>query len=255
MRHAGAAAQEGRAMNRQARLSRVFRTHGQAAGGAAMNAGLVFLVDADVSFCLAVSAHFRTHGLRTECYRSAQEMLAALHSLTPDCVILDMEGEGVPALELQDHLCGQGYCIPIIFVADHPDPRAIVQAMRRGAHDFLVKPVVLDTLLERTLDAVQCARAEEDCDLRRRALQQRMARLTERENEIFTLALSGKSNKEISQVLGISHRTVETHRSHILDKLGVASLLELAHVFSALGSYLGSQLRRGEAGAGLPAPD
>ncbi len=220
-----------------------------------MNAGLVFLVDADVSFCLAVSAHFQARGLRTECYRNAADFLVALNSLRPDCVILDMEGEGVPALELQDHLCGQGYCIPIIFVADHPDPRTIVQAMRRGAHDFLLKPVAFDALLEQTLDAVQCARAEEDCDLRRRALQQRMARLTERENEIFSLALSGKSNKEISQILGISHRTVETHRSHILDKIGVASLLELAHVFSALGDYLGSPLRRGGAAAGQRAPD
>ncbi len=203
----------------------------------------VFLLDGDAAFSDAVSASFTAQGIGIRCFASREDFLDVLRERRPACIILALELEGASGLDLQDYLCTHGYCIPLVFVARRADAASVVQAMRGGAYDFLQKPVDLEALADQVLAAVERGRNLADCDQQRLRIQQRVATLTDRENEVLTLALSGKSNKEISGLLRISPRTVETHRAHIMEKLGINNLLELAHVFAAIGSYITDNLR------------
>lgn len=206
----------------------------------------VFVMDADPAFSADVSSHFEANGLLAECFADGRAFLAALRQRRPGCIILDVEAKEMHGVDMQRHLCDQGYCIPQILVAREADAPAVVLAMRRGAHDFMVKPVPMDYLLAQTRAAIESARQRSAADLRRQEMLQRLCTLTDRENEILTLALTGKSNKEISEALDISHRTVETHRSHILEKIGISNLLEVAHAFSSIDDYLDADLRNAE---------
>jgi RNA polymerase sigma factor (sigma-70 family) len=127
---------------------------------------------------------------------------------------------GMNGLALQDELARRGAALPIIFLTARGDIPTTVQAMKAGAADFLTKPVEGKLLLERVQAAL--ARSHEAHNERKR-----LATLTDREREILRLAIAGHPNKEIARRLGISHRTVEVHRSRILAKTG-ASLLELS---------------------------
>jgi len=129
---------------------------------------------------------------------------------------------GMDGLQLQNELARRGELMPIIFLTAHGDVPKTVRAMKAGAVDFLTKPVDGKLLLDR----IRAAVAVSETAHQRKA---RLASLTQREREVLTLAVAGRPNKEIARDLGISHRTVEVHRSHILSKTGAATLLELAY--------------------------
>jgi FixJ family two-component response regulator len=192
----------------------------------------IFVVDGDDVFRTAVFRDFAAHGLRATCFDRAQPFLSALRSCRPACVILDMHLPDQDSLQLQEFLTSQFYCTPLILVARDAAPATVVRAMRMGAHDFLLKPVDLDELRAQTEDALQTIRSLGERELRQETMRRRLRTLTAREYHILMLALTGRSNKEVSNMLFISPRTVETHRSRILDKIGVANLLELAHAFT-----------------------
>jgi RNA polymerase sigma factor (sigma-70 family) len=152
---------------------------------------------------------------------TAHEFLDAYDPAAPGCLLLDVRLPGMSGLRLQDELIARGITTPIIFISGHGDLPMAVEAMKKGAYDFLEKPVGDQMLLDR----INAAIAE---DLRRResrteitALQHKLASLTPREREVLNLLKVGKPTSVIAKTLGISQKTVQVHRTRILEKLQV----------------------------------
>lgn len=200
-----------------------------------MNEPTVFIVDDDPAVRDSLELLLETDGLATESHDSAEAFLAAYGGRRPACLILDVRMPQMSGPELQAELIRRGFKLPIIFLTAHGDIPMTVRAMKAGAKDFLTKPIDGTELLERVHAALK---DEEDIASQRRTYDRAcrcLEELTQREHEVMMLALAGLTNKAIARQLGISHRTVELHRSHILQKTGAANMLELAQLASHCG--------------------
>jgi FixJ family two-component response regulator len=187
----------------------------------------VFIVDDDEAVRDSVKELASSVGLRAETFRSALEFLEAFDAARPGCLVLDVRMARMSGLALQEKLAAMRARIPIVFISGHGDIAMAVNAVKAGAVDFVQKPYHEQQLL----DAINAALAK-DAALRAatgndRGLAERVAALTAREREVMELALKGLPSKVIAKELGISHRTVELHRSRLLEKLGVSSVTEL----------------------------
>ena len=134
---------------------------------------------------------------------------------------------GLGGLELQQELINRGDKIPIIFITGHGDVPMAVEAMQKGALDFIQKPFRDQELLDRVRDALKTDRERRAIQRRRNDVSDRIALLTKRENEVFDLVVTGKPNKVIAYELGVSQRTVEIHRSRVMEKMQARSLADL----------------------------
>jgi FixJ family two-component response regulator len=137
---------------------------------------------------------------------------------------------GMSGLDLQEQLNERGSTLPIIFITGHGDIPMAVEAMRRGALDFIRKPFREQDLLDRINEALELEAGTRQQARDRRKLREQIASLSEREREVFNCVAAGKMNKVIAVDLGISERTVEVHRSHVMKKLGVRTLAQLVRV-------------------------
>ena len=195
----------------------------------------VFVVDDDPAVRDSLSLLLETEGLPVECYESAESFLDTYREDRPGCMVLDVRMHAMSGPELQSELARRGSRLPIIFLTAHGDIPMTVRAMKAGARDFLTKPINGTELLER-IQAV--LRSERERLSQQESLGReckRLEYLTQREHEVMMLALAGRANKAIAKQLGISYRTVEIHRSHILQKTGTANMLELAQLASTCG--------------------
>jgi FixJ family two-component response regulator len=187
----------------------------------------VFIVDDDRGVRNSIRELLISVGLAVETFESAQSFLDSFDTAYPGCLVLDVRMAHMGGLALEGKLAEMGAEIPIVFVSGHGDISMAVNAIKRGAVDFVPKPYHEQQLLDAVNEALQR-------DARRRAgpldaseFSERLQILTFREREVLDLALKGHSSKVIARELGISHRTVELHRSNLLEKLGVASITEL----------------------------
>jgi len=195
----------------------------------------VFVVDDDPAVRDSLSLLLETEGLAVECHESAESFLAAYRQDRPGCLVLDVRMHAMSGPELQAELVRRGSRLPIIFLTAHGDIPMTVRAMKAGARDFLTKPINGTELLDRVQAVL---RSEQDRQNQQELLERecrRLNELTQREHEVMMLALAGRANKAIAKQLGISYRTVEIHRSHILQKTGTANMLELAQLASTCG--------------------
>ena len=194
----------------------------------------VLIVDDDEAIRDSLEILCRSVGLRSESYASATDFLEAYDPERAGCLVLDIRMPGMSGLQLQERLKELGSPPPIIFVTGHGDVPMAVQAIQAGAVDFIEKPFRDQDLLDRlqqVLDLDLVRRRE------RRLLQQteeRLKRLTTREKEVLDLVVAGKPNKVIAASLGISQRTVEIHRSHVMEKMEADSLAELVRLVTQL---------------------
>lgn len=197
---------------------------------------IIHIVDDDASFRTAIGDLLSACGYRAMLYESAMQLLKALPSDNPACILLDVQMAGLSGPQLQDQLAELGCRVPIVFITGHADIPTTVQAIKAGAEDFLTKPV----LKEKLLGAIQraLARYEEmrELDSRTAALRSRFSQLTSREQEVFALLVRGKPHKQIAHALGTSERTVKMHRHNVMKKCRVQSLAELAVIAERLGA-------------------
>lgn len=197
----------------------------------------IYLVDDDPSFLRALSRRLRAADYQVEVFGSAEEFLGRRRSEAAGCAVLDLEMPGPSGLELQESLARAGEPLPVIFLTAHGDISSSVRAMKRGAVDFLTKPVLGDELL----DAVRRALARDAAARETRRLKQnwvtRYERLSSREREVFALVVRGLPNKQIADVLSISERTVKAHRCQVMHKMGVKSPAELGRAVEWLGEF------------------
>lgn len=187
----------------------------------------VFVVDDDSALRDALRELLGTAGLQVEAFADGSTFLASLGSERVGCIVLDMAMPGMSGHQVQSALKDRGVELPIIFLTGHGDIPAAVRAVRAGAVDFLEKPVRGDVLLDRVrrslaMDEERRREREQASEIRRR-----FATLRPREAEVMSLVVAGLSNKEIGQNLGLSPRTVEVHRTHVMHKMGAGNLAEL----------------------------
>lgn len=194
-----------------------------------MTSPTVFVVDDDPAIRDSIALLLETAGIEVECYESAEAFLESHDGHRPGCLVLDVRMRQMSGPDLQAELVRRGCHLPIVFLTAHGDIPMTVRAMKAGAVDFLTKPVDGGKLLELVQGALQHYRQIMDHDQSMASQRERLMTLTPREREIMGLILAGYSNKTIGRQLGISHRTVEIHRSRILHKTEVSNVLELAH--------------------------
>jgi two-component system response regulator FixJ len=190
----------------------------------------VFVVDDDDAVRNSLRLLLKSAGIATEVAASAQEFLANYDTAHPGCLVLDVRMPGMSGLEMQHELNMRGATIPVIFITGHGDIPMAVEAMQHGAFDFLQKPFRDQELLDR----VQRGLAR-DTEYRARlrqtdVIRERLASLSPREREVLDLVSRGKANKMVAGDLGVSQRTVEIHRAHVMQKMDAGSLAELVRM-------------------------
>jgi len=191
----------------------------------------VFIIDDDEAYRDSVCELVSSVGIATETFSSALAFLEAFDPERPGCLVLDVRMARMSGLALQERLAAMGARIPIVFISGHGDIAMAVKAVKDGAVDFVQKPYREQQLLDAVDEALRRdARQREPVNDPQDVLAERGATLTEREREVMQLALKGLPSKLIAKDLGISHRTVEQHRSRLLEKLGVGSINELMRV-------------------------
>lgn len=198
----------------------------------------VHIIDDDAGLRDSLSLLLETANLNAACHASAEDFLAACHPDMEGCLLLDVRMPGMSGPELQEELARRGVTMPIIFLTAYAEIRTGIEAMKRGAVEFVSKPFNGAALLTLVHDALARNRAQREGELVRRRLRDSLQRLTLREREVLSLALAGHSNKEIAAHLSVSLRTVEGHRSRILLKFDVRSLLDLSQHAAAAGVAL-----------------
>ena len=194
----------------------------------------VYVVDDDAAVQDALTLQLGAAGYEVMTFSSAEDFLEYCTADSRGCIILDVDMPGMKGPALQEELGRCGIQLPIIFLSGHGTIPTTVRTIKAGAIDFLTKPVKGSVLLARVREALEkcalmCQQTEEYRDV-----YQRIARLTEREREIMQLVIQGHASKEIALILGISYRTVELHRSRVMQKTGAANLLELVHFAQVL---------------------
>ena len=193
----------------------------------------VFIVDDDEAVCDSIQELVDSVGLRAEVYPSAQQYLETFDPERPGCLVLDVRMAHMSGRALQAKLNERHARIPIVFISGYGDIPMAVKAIKAGAVDFVQKPYHDQQLLDSINEALRRDAAARhhsvDCD----EFEARLRSLTDREREVMERAAQGLSSKAIAQQLGISSRTVEVHRGHLLDKLAVGSIAELIHLVGA----------------------
>jgi FixJ family two-component response regulator len=191
---------------------------------------VVFVVDDDNGVRSSIRMLLKSIGITATPMASAQEFLAAFDPAQPGCLVLDIRMPAMSGMELQQQLNLLGATIPVIFITGHGDVPMAVEAMQHGAFDFLQKPFRDQDLIDR----VQKALAR-DRDMRAKLgkhdqIRQCLDSLTPREKEVLQLLTQGKQNKVMAGELGLSQRTVEIHRAHVMEKMGASSVAQLVRM-------------------------
>lgn len=196
---------------------------------------VVHVVDDDDEVRLALGRLLTSHGFEVRLYRSAGEFLLASPIRTPGCVLLDLRMPGPGGLELQASLARQEDAPAVVFMSGQGDIRSSVLAIRRGAIDFLTKPIDADALVEAIttaigFDATRRAERQRHLELRRR-----FSQLSLRERAVFDQVVAGRLNKQIADSLQTCVRTIKSDRAHVMAAFRVHTLADLVRVAVELG--------------------
>ena len=200
-----------------------------------MREPVVCIIDDDPSARRGLTRLVRAAGLTAESFASAGEFLASAQRDGPGCIVLDVRMPEMTGPELQEKLAKAEYCMPIVFLSAHADVPIAAGAMKRGAVDFLTKPVDAEDLL-----AAIHASLEMDAENRLRrdeqvAIDDLVSELTPREHEVMTYVITGMLNKQIAGALEISEETVKIHRARVMNKLDIVSVAELVRLCERAG--------------------
>jgi FixJ family two-component response regulator len=196
-----------------------------------LSAPTVFVVDDDEGVRDSLRFLLKSVGLAARTLASAAEFLASYDVNQPGCLILDVRMPGMSGLELQQQLNMRGAMIPVIFITGHGDIPMAVEAMQHGAFDFLQKPFRDQDLIDRLQKAL-ARDAHNRAELRQRdQIRSRFDSLTPREQEILALMVAGLPNKIMAAQLAVSQRTVEIHRSRVMEKTAAGSLAHLVRMY------------------------
>lgn len=191
---------------------------------------IVYLVDDDDAVRDSLSLLMKSVGLTSQEFASAADFLETYKPDQYGCLVLDIRMPGMSGLELQQELHRRRSALPIIFISAHGDIPMAVEAVRKGATDFIQKPFDDEELVVKVRDALTNSIRRHEEELERIEIRRRSATLTARETEVMSQVVQGKANKVIASDLGVSQRTVEIHRARVMEKMRAASLAQLVRM-------------------------
>jgi len=195
----------------------------------------VFAIDDDASVRKSLSRLLRSAGYTSEAFSSAEEFLRREHFDGVGCILLDVRMPGLSGMDLQEELNKADYHMPIVFITGHGDIPMTVEAMKKGAVDFLTKPFDDKELLHAVRAAIEKDRNARAEHAEVHEIRRRIELLTLRENEILRYVVTGMLNKQVALELGIAEKTVKVHRGRVMEKLGVDSVAELVRLAEKAG--------------------
>jgi FixJ family two-component response regulator len=195
---------------------------------------IVFIVDDDISVRESLELLVQGENWKPEAFASAQEFLNHPRKPVPSCLVLDLSLPGLNGLELQKRLAIEHIDMPIIFITGHGDVPQTVQAMKGGALEFLTKPLNSDTLIGAIRNALQRSGVALVQNAEMQQLRARYDSLTNREQQVMALVVSGLLNKQVGGELGISEVTVKAHRGQVMQKMKANSLADLVKMAARL---------------------
>lgn len=195
----------------------------------------IFVVDDEPALLKAVARLLRSAGWDVVTFSSPREFLVRHDPETPGCLVLDLSMPGFSGLELQQALEKSGSFLPIVFLTGRADVPMSVQAMKRGAVDFLTKPVDDEDLLAAVRRAVEKNRVSRKDRSELAGIEGLLATLTPREREVLRHVISGRLNKQIAAELGTVEKTIKVHRARVMEKLKVTSLAEMVRLAERAG--------------------
>jgi len=194
----------------------------------------VFIVDDDPAVLKSLARFVRATGYAVQTFSSADELLA--HGVdVPGCVVIDLLMPGIDGRQLQAALCKGELDRSIIFISGTTDAPTIVDAMKAGAIDFLIKPVDGNALLAALTVAVERQKKLHQKQIELAAIRHRLAQLTPREAEVLRHVIAGRLNKQIAWTLGTVEKTIKVHRGRIMEKMAVRSIAELVRLTEQIG--------------------
>jgi len=191
---------------------------------------VVHVIDDDAPMRTALCRLLSAAGFESREYASAGEFLLTWTGNAPGCLLLDVRMPGPSGLDLQHALAQRPEAPPVIFLTGYGDVPMSVMAIKRGAVDFLSKPVEREALLEAVSNALARDLGRRDSERRRRELEQDFATLTPREKQVFSEVVVGRLNKQIADSLQACERTVKAHRANVMTKLHATSVADLVHI-------------------------
>jgi two-component system, LuxR family, response regulator FixJ len=186
------------------------------------------LIDDDEAVLDALRHYLARHNVKTSCFKAAKDFLTALDQREQfDCIVSDVRMPRMSGLELAQHLNERSYARPVILITGHGDVEMAVAAIRNGAFDFIEKPFDEARLLASIHRAVEKGRQNESAAAELEMLQSRFNVLSLRQRQVMELAAAGLSSKEIGIRLRISPKTVDNHRSWVMERMGARNLADL----------------------------
>jgi FixJ family two-component response regulator len=194
----------------------------------------VLVVDDDPEMRASVARLLRSVGLNAQLFANISDFLASDPPDGPACLVLDVRFPDQSGLDLQRELAADGRTLPIIFITGHADIPMSVQAMKRGAIEFLTKPFRDQDLLEAIQLGLSRDRARRESDSALTTLKDRFGTLSQREREILVQVAHGRLSKQIAGEIGIAEATVKVHRSRAMRKMHARSLPELGRMADQL---------------------
>jgi FixJ family two-component response regulator len=192
---------------------------------------IVYVVDDDPAMRSSLRWLIESVGLVVHTCASAQEFLQTYHVGDPGCLVLDIRMPGMSGLDLQAELTERQIHIPVLIITGYAEVPLAVRAMKAGAFDFIEKPFSDQTLLDRIRAALAQDAVTRRQRITRQEVQARLRLLTGRERDVLEGVVTGKSNKQIAATIGLSPKTVEVHRSHVMEKIKADSLAELIRLW------------------------
>lgn len=198
---------------------------------------IVYVVDDDEAVRNSLQWMLEAAELEVRTFATPQaflEHLDALEEPPVGCALIDLRLPSMSGLELQAALQQRAIHLPVIMITGHGDVPVAVRAMQAGAMDFIEKPFDDHYLLERVRAGLRNCRDQRQAELDHAELQRRVQRLSPRERQVMGLVVNGWLNKQIASELGLSHKTVEVHRAHVMEKMRAGSFAELVRMAVAL---------------------
>ena len=191
---------------------------------------VIHVIDDDLPTREALRRLLSGLGFDVREYASAGEFLLSWPVDAPGCLLLDVHMPGPSGMDLQRALMQRADAPPVVFLTGYGDIAMSVLAIKRGAVDFLTKPIEREPLLAAVTLALERDVARRADEFKRQDLRRHFESLTAREREVFEQVVAGRLNKQIAGSLGTCERTVKAHRAHVMEKLHAHSVAELVHI-------------------------
>ena len=190
----------------------------------------VYVIDDDPGARRAIAWMLESSGRRVESFASGEAFLERYRPECTGCLVLDVRMPGMSGVALQEEIIRRGITLPVIMISGFGEVSVAVRALQLGAFDFIEKPIADTVLLERIDTAFALDAERRQRRFLRERCTSRLGRLTRREREVMAMVVAGKANKVVAYELGISQKTVESHRARVMSKLEVSSLPELVRL-------------------------